>query len=243
MWPQSSIRLRLENKLYDNSVLFWYRDWQSSNAAKQRGIKREKQRKDKIEVVSLYLSCPKLSYSAASGSFCQSAADFYNSQPLSPPFHFSVWAFIHLWVSGLKWLGWTQWEESGRWRIHRLKSFTIFQKRGRKMWQVGTDWNLKQSLISAEYKKLRMDAYRAEEEACCSFVWMLPAYNDGVWEPFFFFGCTYCSIWCCFQFCFFFLFVCYEDFNGQIQNSKNVLTWYWNRNTKQDSEGCSLTKV
>lgn len=111
VWLQSSERLHLENKLYDNSVLFWYCDWQSSNAAKQRGIKREKQRKGKIEVVSLYLSCPKLSHSAASGGFCQLAADFYISLPLSPPFHFSVWAFIHLWVWGLKWLGWTQWEQ------------------------------------------------------------------------------------------------------------------------------------
>lgn len=111
VWLQSSERLHLENKLYDNSVLFWYHDWQSSNAGKQRRRKGEKQRGGKIEVVSLYLSCPKLSYSAASGGFCQSAAVFNISLPLSPPFHFSVWAFIYLGSGCLKCLGRTQRDE------------------------------------------------------------------------------------------------------------------------------------
>lgn len=42
MWLQSMERLHLENKLYDKSFLFSYSDWQSSNAAEQRGVKRRK---------------------------------------------------------------------------------------------------------------------------------------------------------------------------------------------------------
>lgn len=56
----------------------------------------KKQREGKIEVVSLYLSCPKLSHPAASGGFCQPAADFYISLPLLLPGHFSIWAIISL---------------------------------------------------------------------------------------------------------------------------------------------------
>lgn len=41
-----------------------------------------------------------------------------------------------------------------------------------------------------------MDAYWAEEEARCSFVWMhnVPAHSDGLWEPFIL-DLTYCSMW------------------------------------------------
>lgn len=37
----------------------------------------------------------------------------------------------------------------------------------------------------------------------------------------------------------FYLFVGFEDYHGQIQNSQNALPWYWSRNTEQDVEGCS----
>lgn len=37
----------------------------------------------------------------------------------------------------------------------------------------------------------------------------------------------------------FYLFVGFEDYHGQIQNSQNALPWYWSRNTEQDDEGCS----
>lgn len=131
MWLQSMERLHLENKLYDKSFLFWYSDWQSSNAAVQRGAEGEKQRIGKIEVVSLYLSCPKLSHSAASGGFCQLAADFC----MSLPFYCSIWTCmgLHLRVCCLEWLG-----LKGGGQTHIFKIFTISRK-GKEMW-AHADW-------------------------------------------------------------------------------------------------------
>lgn len=97
VWLRSSKRLQLENKLYDNSALFWYCNWESSNATTQRGSERREREEEKNKnkgkaklklsvctwVVSNY---PILQ---PGGGFCQLAAY------LSLPLHFFSWAFIH----------------------------------------------------------------------------------------------------------------------------------------------------
>lgn len=70
MWLLSIQGSHLANKLYDRSFLSRWSDWQSSNAAKQRGVKGARQKEGKIGVVSVHLSCPRAA--ACGGVFCLS---------------------------------------------------------------------------------------------------------------------------------------------------------------------------
>lgn len=112
-----------KSKLYDNSAVFWYCDWQifkCSQTKEEEGKKKQKSKQKQRRGKNW--SCQFVPELSQTIPFCSLVGVSVSWQ------HLSVVAFSFLsgllYVAGSEASNW-QWEEGGRWQIHTLKSFTI----------------------------------------------------------------------------------------------------------------------